>query len=118
MTEEQIETTEENEPIYYKPKALSMIATVAMWASWIVLVVFLVIGIGQIAYIADIGKQNPEVFSTFGDLQKGEQLRAFIFDNILTPLFTGITFFILLQAASIGLNSLLEIDFNVREMHS
>ena len=120
MTENQIEevtTEEENEPIYYKPKALSMVATIAAWVSWVVLVVFIFVVISQLQYIIGIGAQNQKtLIEMLGDPQQGEQVRLFIYTNMLLPFFTGLTFFLLLQAANIGLNSLLEIDFNVREL--
>lgn len=120
MTEEQIETVvaeEENDPIYYKPKALSMIATVAAWVSWVVLVVFILVAIAQLKYIIGAGEANGKtLMEMLTDPQQGEQVRLFVYNNMVLPLFTGLTYFILLQAANIGLNSLLEIDFNVREL--
>ena len=120
MTEETIETVtieDENEPIYYKPKALSMIATISAWVSWVVLVAFVFVVIAQFQYIMGIGAQNQKtIIEMLQDPQQGEQVRLFIYTNMLLPFFTGLTFFLLLQAANIGLNSLLEIDFNVREL--
>lgn len=120
MTEEQIEAVapeEENEPIYYKPKALSMIATTSMWVAWVVLVVFILVVVAKIMYIMGIATQNSTtLMAMLTDAQQGEQVRVFIYDNVVLPLFTGLTFFVLLQAASVGLNALLEIDFNVREL--
>ena len=122
MTEEEIEEEvitpeEENEPMYYKPKALSMIATVSMWVSWVVLVVFILVVIAKVLYILGIATQNATTIAAMlTDPQQGEQVRIFIYDNMVLPLFTGLTFFTLLQAAYIGLNALLEIDFNVREL--
>jgi hypothetical protein len=120
MTDEPIETVtteDENEPIYYKPKALSMIATISAWVSWVVLVVFIFVIISQLMYIIGIGTTNQKtLIEMLQDPQQGEQVRLFIYTNILLPFFTGLTFFLLLQAANIGLNSLLEIDFNVREL--
>jgi hypothetical protein len=120
MTEEQIETAapeEENEPIYYKPKMLSMIATTSMWVAWVVLVVFILVVVAKIMYIMGIATQNSTtLMAMLTDPQQGEQVRVFIYDNVVLPLFTGLTFFVLLQAASVGLNALLEIDFNVREL--
>jgi dolichol kinase len=122
MTEEQIEDVapeeEENEPMYYKPKSLSMIATISMWVSWVVLVVFILVIAAKIMYIMGIATQNgTTLIAMLSDPQQGEQVRIFIYDNVVLPLFTGLTYFVLLQAANLGLNALLEIDFNVREMH-
>ncbi len=122
MTEEQVEDVtpeeEENEPLYYQPKSLSIIATVSMWSSWVVLVVFILVVIAQVMYIAGIAAQNATtVIGMLTDAAQGEQARIFVYTNMVIPLFTGLSFFVLLQAAAIGLNALLEIDFNVREMH-
>ena len=119
MTDEKIEevaTEEENEPIYYKPKMLSLIATIAMWVSWVVLVVFILVIVAQVMYIAGIAAQNSTtLMAMMTDAAQGEQARMYLYSNVVTPLFTGLTFFLLLQAAAIGLNALLEIDFNIRE---
>ena len=121
QNEEQIEDDvaleDENEPIYFKPKSLSMIASVATWVSWIVLVVFILVVLAQVQYIVGIATQNATtLFGMLSDPQQGEQARIFVYTNMVLPLFTGLSFFVLLQAASIGLNALLEIDYNVREM--
>lgn len=114
---EEIELDEGNEPIYYKPKALSMIASIAAWVSWVVLVVFILVIVAQIQYIMAIAAQNNSTLaSMLTDPAQGEQARLFVYTNVVIPLFTGLSFFVLLQAANIGLNGLLEIDFNVREM--
>ncbi len=119
MTEEQIETvsTEENEPIYYKPKALSLIATVAAWVSWAVIAVFIVAIAAKFGYVMAAATQNnTTLMAMLTDPQNGEQARIFVLDNIIMPFFTGLTFFLLLQGIHVGLNALLEIDFNVREL--
>jgi len=123
MTEEAIETVtteeEENEPIYYKPKALSMISTIAAWLSWVVLVIFVLVCVSQFKYIVDaIQPSGKSLMDMLGDPEQGGQIRNFLYTNIVLPLFSGLSFFVLLQAANIGLNSLLEIDFNLREMSS
>ena len=119
MTDEKIEEVaaeEENEPIYYKPKMLSLIATIAMWVSWVVLVVFILVVVAQLMYINGIAAQNSSDFiKMMTDPAQGEQARMYLYTNMVIPLFTGLSFFVLLQAAAIGLNALLEIDFNVRE---
>jgi hypothetical protein len=114
--EEVVATEEENEPIYYKPKMLSLIATIAMWVSWVVLVVFILVIVAQVMYIAGIASQNSTtLLGMMTDAAQGEQARMYVYSNMVIPLFTGLSFFVLLQAAAIGLNALLEIDFNVRE---
>lgn len=119
MTEEQIETVtpEETEPIYYKPKALSLIATIAAWVSWVVLVVFIIAVAAKFGYVMAAATQNnTNLMTMLTDPQNGEQARIFVLDNIILPFFTGLTFFLLLMGVSVGLNALLEIDFNVREL--
>lgn len=103
---------EENEPIYYKPSTLSLIATIASWGSWVVLVAFILAIIGQANYLNEAAKQGG---MTLIDVLKNPQAASFAYGNILVPLFSALSFFVLLQAASIGLNALLEIDFNLRE---
>jgi len=119
MTDEKIEEVapeEENEPIYYKPKTLSLIATIAMWVPWVVLVAFILVIVAQVLYINGIATTNSTtLIGMLTDAQQGEQARMYIYSNMVIPLFTGLSFFVLLQAAAIGLNVLLEIDFNARE---
>ena len=107
---------EENEPIYYKPKTLSLVSAIIPWVSWIVLVGVILIIIAQVQYLFGIAAQNGTTLNAmFVDPQQGEQVRNFVYTNMALPLLTGITYFLLLQAAALGLNALLEIDFNIRE---
>ncbi|MGC1376565.1 MAG: hypothetical protein WA821_10085 [Anaerolineales bacterium] len=119
MTDEKIEEVaaeEENEPIYYKPKMLSLIATVAMWVGWVVLVVFILVVVAQALYLNGIAAQGSmNLIDMMKDAQQGQQVQMYIYTNMVIPFFTGLSLFLLLQAAAIGLNALLEIDFNVRE---
>jgi|GEM_PF-914235 len=125
MTEEQIEREieavedEANEPIYYKPKTLSLIASIAAWFSWVVLVVFILVIAAKVAFLMSAASQGgTTIMQMITDANQGSQVRIFIYDNIIIPLFTGASFFVLLQAASVGLNALLEIDFNVRDLQA
>jgi hypothetical protein len=43
------------------------------------------------------------------------QVKNWIYTNMLTPLLHGLSLFCVLQGVAIGLNVLLEIDFNQRE---
>jgi hypothetical protein len=114
--EEEIELTEENGPIYYSPKTLSLISAIAAWVSWVILVGTILVIVAQVQYLLGIASQNGQTINTMlFDPQQGEQVRIFIYTNMVLPLFTGLGFFVLLQAASIGLNALLEIEFNMRE---
>lgn len=103
---------EENEPIYYKPKSLNLVATLAGIFSWIVLA----------GFVADVAFQGLNVQAQLK--QQGLALTAllaepsfnsYVFTNLVAPLLTGLALFAILQGVSIGLNVLLEIDFNFRE---
>jgi hypothetical protein len=43
---------------------------------------------------------------------------AYLFVNLIIPLLTGLGIFVILQAASVSLNVLLEMDYNSREAKS
>ena len=119
VQEDEIEagaTQEDNEPIYYKPKTLSLISAIIPWVSWVVLAVYILIIIAQFQYLLSIAAQNATTLNAmFIDPQQGEQVRNFMYTNMVLPLMSGVTYFLLLQAAALGLNALLEIDFNIRE---
>ncbi len=113
------DAADENEPIYYKPGTLSLVSAILPWVSWVVLAVYVFVVIAQVSYLMGIATQNgTSLNAMFVDPQQGEQVRNFVYTNMLLPLFSGITYFLLLQAAALGLNALLEIDFNVREARS
>jgi hypothetical protein len=102
----------DDEPIYYNPSRLSMISGIASVVSWIVFAYFIIDTILQgIGIQSQISKQGL----AFSTLVSDPNFLAYLFSNILRPLFTGIAFFLLLQAAAIGLNVVLELDFNMRE---
>jgi hypothetical protein len=116
---EQVEkiSEEDNEPIYYKPKTLNLIASISGILSWVVLVGFLVnIGVqawGMQASIAQaVAQGQPFDLAT---LLKEPSFHSFLFTAFITPLLTGLTMFMTLQGISLGLNVLLEIDFNARD---
>ena len=118
--EKEVETedvlAEEDEPIYYKPKTLSLVSAIIPWVSWIVLAVYILIIVAQIQYLLGIAATNGTTLNAmFVDPQQGAQVRNFIYSNMIQPLLTAVTYFLLLQAAALGLNALLEIDFNIRE---
>ena len=107
---------DDSEPIYYKPKTLSLVSAIIPWVSWIVLVAFILVIIAQIQYLFGIASANGTTLNAmFVDPQQGAQVRNFIYTNMVQPLLTAVTYFLLLQAAALGLNALLEIDFNIRE---
>lgn len=109
---EQITNEEENEPIYYKPRSLNLVATVSGILSWVVLV----------GFIADVAVQTWSIQAQLKGQEVGlstllsePAFNSYIFTNIILPLLMGLAFFTTLQGISIGLNALLEIDFNIRE---
>src|SRR5438874_1893369 len=111
--EEEMDVTEDNEPIYYKPKTLSLVSMIAAWLSWIILVGFIILIAAQAQSLAEMAAGTA-----FSALVSNPSARNFIYSNLILPLFTGLTFFVLLQAASIGLSVLLEIEFNIRESNT
>jgi hypothetical protein len=104
--------TEENEPIYYKPKSLNLVATLAGIFSWIVLAGFVADIVVQVLNIqAQLKQQNLALSALIAE----PSFNSYAFTNLVIPLLTGLAFFAILQGVSIGLNVLLEIDFNFRE---
>jgi hypothetical protein len=117
MTEESMEekvekevSDENDEPIYYKPSSLNLVASLAMWFSWLVLLGFVLVVVGQGFNLMELS-QGAEIMS----LVKEAGARNWMYTNLALPLLTGLGLFIALQGVSIGLNVLLEIDFNMRE---
>ena len=109
---ENVAVAEENEPIYYRPKTLNLVATLSGIFSWIVLVGFLadvvVQGINVQSQLKQQGLALTTVFSE-------PSFNSYIFTNLVSPLLIGLGLFFILEGISIGLNVLLEIDFNIRE---
>ncbi len=101
---------EENDPIYYKPKTLNIIATLSGIFSWIVLAGFVRLVVGQSIILSNLTQG-----AAITELVNEPQALNWIYSNIVTPVFFAIVSFFALQGVSIGLNVLLEIDFNVRE---
>ena len=115
MSEEKIETVEtveDNEPIYYKPKTLNLVATIAGITSWITLVGFIA---NVVLQVVGLQAQMAQQGLTLAALLKELSFYAYLFNNLIIPLLTGLSLFLILQGVSIGLNALLEIDFNARE---
>jgi hypothetical protein len=104
--------TDDNEPVYYAPKRVSLVSDIASILSWVVLVFFVVDFIVQI-----ISLQSTMVSQqlTFTALVREPSFYAYLFVNLIVPILTGLGFFVVLQAAAQGLNVLLEMDFNARE---
>jgi hypothetical protein len=115
MTEENVENEvveEGNEPVYYKPKTLSLVAIIATVTSWLVLVGFILVDVYQVWYLQTIATGQG---MTLLELIDDPQAKGYIVTNMIIPFLTGLGMFVLLQVAGIGLNVLLEIDFNLRE---
>jgi hypothetical protein len=113
MTEETMENiveVEENEPIYYKPRMLNLVATLSGILSWVVLLGFIAIIVGQFLVLKELGQG-----ADWATLIANAQVKNWIYTNMLTPLLNGLSLFCVLQGVAIGLNVLLEIDFNQRE---
>jgi len=113
MSEETIEIAEEleeTEPIYYKPQILNLVATLAGILSWVVLAGFILVVIGQVINLQDLSQG-----AAFADLIKEASARSWIYTNLVLPLLTGLGLFIVIQGVGVGLNVLLEIEFNTRD---
>jgi hypothetical protein len=105
-------SSEDKEPIYFVPKRISLISDTANILSWIILVGFLG---AVVAEIIGLRAQLVAQGLAIKTLLREPSLYTFIFTNMVIPLLTGLGFFGLLQAASLGLSMLLEWDYNIRE---
>ncbi len=104
---------EDKEPVFYATKSVSLISDGASIFSWVVLVFFIVDFIVQIISLrATMVSQQL----TTAALMREPSFYAYLFVNLIVPLLTGLGFFVVLQAAAQGLNVLLEMDFNAREL--
>lgn len=101
---------EENDPIYYNPKYLNIISTLSGVFSWIVLAGFIGLAVGQYVILTQLSQGTSVT-----ELIANPQALNWIYTNIVTPILIGIVSFFVLQGAAIGLNVLLEIDFNARD---
>ncbi len=113
MTEqmvEQVVEVEDDEPIYYKPRSLTLVSTISGILSWVVLVVFIAVVIAQYFVLQQLAQGAPMT-----TLIANPQVQNWIYTNMVFPLLNGLSLFFILQGVSIGLNVLLEIDFNARE---
>ena len=109
---EAIDPADEVEPVFFSPKRVSLISDVSSILSWIVLVGFIADFVIQTVSLQGQMKSQNLVLST---LMREPSFYSYIFINMLVPLLTGLGLFSLLQAAAVGLNMLLEMDFNARE---
>lgn len=113
MSEENVDVVieaEENEPVYYNPKSLNLVTSIARVFSWVVLVGFVLLVVGNFMNLQELSQG-----ATLTDIFKQASARIWVYTNLVTPLLTGLGLFIALQGISIGLDVLLEIDYNARE---
>jgi hypothetical protein len=109
---EMSDSSEDKEPIYFAPKRVSLVSDTANILSWVILVGFVGDIVAQeISLQAQLTSQGL-VLST---LLHEPSFFTYIFSNMLIPLLTGLGLFAILQAASVGLNMLLETDYNMRK---
>lgn len=101
---------DENEPVYYSPKTLNLVTSFARVLSWVVLAGFILLVVGNYMNLQEISQG-----AALTDIIKQAAARAWIYTNLVTPLLTGLTMFVALQGICVGLDVLLEIDFNTRE---
>ncbi len=106
------DSSEDKEPIYFAPKRVSLVSVTASILSWVVLVGF----IGDfVAQMISLQAQLTTQGLTLSSLLHESSFYAYIFSNMLIPLLTGLGLFAILQAASVGLDMLLETDYNMRD---
>jgi hypothetical protein len=106
---------EDNEPVYFAPKRVTLASDFASILSWVVVVGFIgYVILGILSLRAQI-VTNSYVLK---DLLKEPSFFVYLFSNLIIPLLTGLAFFAVLQAAAAGLNMMLEKDFNAREAKS
>ena len=113
MSEQTTETVveiEESEPVYYKPKTLNLVATISGIFSWVVLLGFIALIAGQYLVLQELAQGQPMT-----ELLANPQVLNWIYTNMALPLLNGLGFFFVMQGVSIGLNVLMEIEFNQRD---
>jgi hypothetical protein len=109
-SEEKVENTE---PVYYSPKKLSLVGNISAWLSWLILIVFIAVTIFQFISMQNALLQQGIILEA--SLFLNPLAVAYFLSNLVSPLVTGIALFVIMQGISIGLNVLLEIDFNRQE---
>jgi uncharacterized protein YhhL (DUF1145 family) len=113
MTDEIVEPKvdiDENEPVFYNASTLNLVASSARILSWVVFIIFVLIVAGNIYNLRELAQGE-----TFINLVKSASPRLWMITNLVTPFFTGVTFFVVLQGVCNIIDALLEVDFNTRE---
>jgi len=109
---EMTDSSEDKEPIYFAPKRVSLISDTANILSWVILVGF----VGDIVVqVISLQSQLASQGLALSSLLHEPSFFSYIFTNMLIPLLTGLGLFAILQAVSVGLNMLLEADYNKHE---
>ena len=109
------DSSEDKEPIYFAPKRVSLVSDTANILSWVVLVGF----VGDVvAEEISLQSQITSQGLALSTLLHEPSFFTYISSNMLIPLLTGLGLFAILQAVSVGLNMLLEKDYNSREANS
>jgi hypothetical protein len=111
-TNEMTAQQEEKEPIFFTPKRVTLISDIGSILSWVVLVGFIADFVLQLVSLQGQIKSQNLLFST---LLREPSFYGYLFTNMIRPLLTGLSLFAILQGAAVGLNVLLEMDFNARE---
>lgn len=110
-TETEIEVdVDENEPVFFNPKSLNLVASSARIISWIVLVGFVATLVNNVLYFIEVSQGT-----SLAELFNNANARMWMFSNLITPVITGATFFVLLQGVCNVIDALFEVDFNTRE---
>jgi hypothetical protein len=112
MEVNEITEQEENEHIYFAPKRVTMVSDIASILSWVVLVGFIADFVIQMVSLQAQMKSQSLVLAT---LIKEPSFFSYVFINMVIPLLTGLGLFGLLQAAAVGLNMLLEMDYSAHD---
>jgi hypothetical protein len=106
------DSSEDNEPIYFAPKRVSLVSVTASILSWVILIGF----VGDlVAQLISLKAQITSQGLVLSTLLHEPSFFAYLFSNMLIPLLTGLGLFIVLQAASVGLDMLLETDYKIRD---
>jgi hypothetical protein len=106
------DSSEDKEPIYFAPKRVSLVSVTASILSWVILIGF----VGDlVAQLISLKAQMTSQGLVLSTLLHEPSFFAYLFSNMLIPLLTGLGLFAILQAASVGLDMLLESYYNMHD---
>ncbi len=109
---ETIDVIEDKEPVFFTSKRVTLAADIASILSWVILAGFIAALIVEVISLQAQIKAQGLALST---LVRDSSFFVYLFSNLIIPLLTGLGIFGLLQAASVGLNVLLEMVYNAGE---